>query len=506
MVAMAHGHNPKTEKPPLLLILVDGLRHDYPELMRRYDQSLPAFERLFKGGARSSRHRSIYPSVTFPNHQAIQTGLYGEFSGIVDNFVAVPDRGNYLMKNQTSLNRPDLVAGLPDPLWVTNQRQGGRSGVVLYPVTDASFNGVRPFVQVRGYWILNGFPAYYPLLQRVEDILLWLGDSRYQVNYAVLYFDEPDESAHIFGIGSKEMQESLLGVDHALSVLLDGLEARDLLDKTNIILVGDHGMSDYNCSENMFSVTDHLQGSGLDFDEFVSECTNTLVLAKPGKLHQLFYALVNSSKHVRFYLKEDFIQRFPHYHTANTNRSEGVFYETDLPYVVSCHKKSNKTCFHASKATHGWNYNEPDMWPLLVGHGPAFRQNFHLKAEEPLRRQLGVSSQVDLYPLMCYLMGIHCPQRNGSLMRLENLLRPEARLLSVEKLDHTARLRDMIFLLTMGGLCALISIVMVCSSVLMYKRKRHLCRGRSHRLLNAGVIHDSESARQLLMEADNESL
>lgn len=84
--------------------------------------------------------------------------------------------------------------------------------------------------------MLNGFPAVYPYQQRVEDVVLWLSDARYDVNFATLYFPEPDEQAHGFGVGSKEMRQALLKLDAAIGALLDALEEKDLLDDVNIIL------------------------------------------------------------------------------------------------------------------------------------------------------------------------------------------------------------------------------------------------------------------------------
>jgi predicted AlkP superfamily pyrophosphatase or phosphodiesterase len=45
------------------------------------------------------------------------------------------------------------------------------------------------------------------------------------------------------------------------------------------------------------------------------------------------------------------------------------------------------------------------MYPIFIGHGPSFKKNFTIKS----------FNNVDIYPLMCYLLGIEPSANNGSL-------------------------------------------------------------------------------------------
>ena len=77
-------------KPTVILLSLDGVRHDYPERMR-----LPAFERMEKEGMRVARMRPVFPSNTFPNHVALATGTYPDRHGILDNRFWDRERGLY---------------------------------------------------------------------------------------------------------------------------------------------------------------------------------------------------------------------------------------------------------------------------------------------------------------------------------------------------------------------------------------------------------------------------
>jgi alkaline phosphatase D len=72
----------------VVLVSLDGLRYDYP---RRY--GAPRLLQLgFKGASAPEGMLPAYPSLTFPNHISIVTGLYPEHHGIVANSFWDPAR------------------------------------------------------------------------------------------------------------------------------------------------------------------------------------------------------------------------------------------------------------------------------------------------------------------------------------------------------------------------------------------------------------------------------
>src|SRR5690242_12304996 len=65
-------------KAHVVLISVDGLRHDYLDT-----RELPNLRRLMQRGARATAMIPVFPSLTFPNHYSLVTGMYPEHHGIV---------------------------------------------------------------------------------------------------------------------------------------------------------------------------------------------------------------------------------------------------------------------------------------------------------------------------------------------------------------------------------------------------------------------------------------
>ena len=65
---------------PLILVSIDGFRWDY------LDRGLtPNLSALAAGGVRAERMSPAFPSITFPNHYTLVTGLYPDHHGVVNN-------------------------------------------------------------------------------------------------------------------------------------------------------------------------------------------------------------------------------------------------------------------------------------------------------------------------------------------------------------------------------------------------------------------------------------
>jgi predicted AlkP superfamily pyrophosphatase or phosphodiesterase len=79
-------------RPLLLVISVDGLRRDYLDGLA--DHKLPNLSRLTHEGAVARSLKSVWPSVTYPAHATMVTGVNPARHGIVNNVVFDPYEKN----------------------------------------------------------------------------------------------------------------------------------------------------------------------------------------------------------------------------------------------------------------------------------------------------------------------------------------------------------------------------------------------------------------------------
>ena len=90
VIAVEHGPNAaeQRQKPYVVLVSLDGFRYDYAQ---KY--GAPNLLAIASRGASAPDGMiPAYPSVTFPNHYTIVTGLYPEHHGIVANSFYDPER------------------------------------------------------------------------------------------------------------------------------------------------------------------------------------------------------------------------------------------------------------------------------------------------------------------------------------------------------------------------------------------------------------------------------
>jgi hypothetical protein len=90
VIESANGPNAASQraKPYVVLVSLDGFRHDY---VKKY--SAPNIAAMAARGASAPDGMiPAYPSVTFPNHLTLITGLYPEHHGIVANIFYDPAR------------------------------------------------------------------------------------------------------------------------------------------------------------------------------------------------------------------------------------------------------------------------------------------------------------------------------------------------------------------------------------------------------------------------------
>ena len=71
--------------PPVLVISVDGLHPAYVTEANRYGLKLPALRRLLQQGAHARGVVGVVPTVTYPSHTTLMTGVTPQEHGIISN-------------------------------------------------------------------------------------------------------------------------------------------------------------------------------------------------------------------------------------------------------------------------------------------------------------------------------------------------------------------------------------------------------------------------------------
>uniref|UniRef100_A0A8C5B2F0 SMB domain-containing protein n=1 Tax=Gadus morhua TaxID=8049 RepID=A0A8C5B2F0_GADMO len=306
------------QRPPLLLVSLDGLRADY---LQTWEGLLPVLSKLGRCGTSAPFMQAAFPSKTFPNHYTIATGLYPESNGLIDNVMFDPVfNASFSLSNEEKDN-PAWYLG--QPIWHTARYQGLRSGTFFWPGSDVRVNGS------------------YPDLYRPYD----------GPDFFTLYLEEPDKSGHKFGTVSGQLSESLRGVDDVMGQLMNGLKQLNLHRCLNIIVVADHGMEDTSCERK-----EVLQDLVDTEDLWVTDGPVGRIRARSCRKPQ---------QKITPYLKPHLPKRF---HYANSRRIEDVNVLVTPKWLV---RGSLTFC---SGGAHGYDNDVESMHAMFLSHGPAFQQ------------------------------------------------------------------------------------------------------------------------------------
>ena len=224
---------------------MDGFRYNYLDKFLVNETS--NFHYFIRNGVKAQYIRNVFPTVTYPNHYTLITGLYPESHGIVHNRFYDPVLSEHFWYDNTRDNIDPLWYDVgAEPIYVTNHKAGSnrKSGSVLWPAGIGKVKCVGPDYIIPN---ANCFNESIPFEERVDYLMKWFTDENDPANLGLLYMHEPDVIAHAYGPDSEEVKNEIRGpLNSALGYLKKKLEEADLLDSTNIILTSDHGFTNFD--------------------------------------------------------------------------------------------------------------------------------------------------------------------------------------------------------------------------------------------------------------------
>jgi predicted AlkP superfamily pyrophosphatase or phosphodiesterase len=264
----------------LVLLSIDGLS---PDLLSRAEEmgiKLPALDALRSRGVTADGLIGIFPTVTYPLHTTLITGVTPDRHGVTTNY---KDRDWYL-------DRSDIRV---DTLWDAAERADLTTAVVSWPV---SFGAEVDFL-VPEYLAINADPmpkirsdstpglldsleetksplpqllpfreleAGVPLDTFTTEVACWVLETE-KPDLLFTHFLDLDHRRHRHGPFAEPIFQSLRFVDVLLSRIVEATEQAGTRESTTFVVVGDHGFEWIHTT----IVLDALfAGAGIDASRF----------------------------------------------------------------------------------------------------------------------------------------------------------------------------------------------------------------------------------------------
>jgi arylsulfatase A-like enzyme len=258
-----------------MVLVLDGLRPDSIT-----PDETPNLWRLRQEGVNFVNSHAVFPTVTRVNATAIGTGTYPDRNGMFGNQIYVRavdpnhafgnDEHENLLRLDAATDGAMVQVKSLGELLAAHQRtlavvSSGSTGSALLANPRAP-KGVG--ILVNAYWEPGkrvAFPdaANQAILQRFppaprkggardhyDEAVIWTQRAlrdyvlpELKPDVVINWFTEPDHIQHGIGAGSAEAKASIRNDDREVGLLLDRLRELGLSERTNIVVVSDHGFS-----------------------------------------------------------------------------------------------------------------------------------------------------------------------------------------------------------------------------------------------------------------------
>ena len=391
VVTVDHGPNAPAQqaKPYVILVSLDGFRPDYAQ---RYGaRNLRA---LAGRGAHAPQGMiPTYPSVTFPNHYSIVTGLYPENHGIVaNNFYDPRRRQRFVYTDRSTSADGSWYGGVP--LWVLAERQGMRSACLFWPGAEAEIGGMRPTYNV----------FYDPRIsneKRIDQIVAWLRlPAQRRPHFITLYFGDADRAGHETGTNSRETAQAVRHLDGLIARLVAALALLPL--PVNLFVVSDHGMV-------------NTEGPWIDLERYANlsgfETVGSLLYPPSEAAAARVYSRLRGASDKFLVYRRSQLPAHLRY-SRNPRIGDPVVIPTG-PYLIRA-RGSGNAGETPPKGMHGYDPQGMEaIRGIFYAAGPDIRAGARVAPFENLH----------LYPLMARILGLLTGPMDGHLRVLEQILR-----------------------------------------------------------------------------------
>lgn len=391
-----------------IIISLDGFRADF--LNRGLTPRLNAF---IKEGVSPLYMLPSFPSVTFPNHYTLATGLYPESHGIVGNTFYDPElKADFYYTDPKRSMDPKWWGG--EPFWVTAEKAGIRTAIHMWPGSEAHILHTEPSFldEYDGKEIMpNKVKRILEFLDKpgMEDPNADVKDMRPQVIAA--YVPNVDGDGHTFGPNSTEIRKTIHDADNMLDSIFQGLEARNLTNIVNVVVVSDHGMATTDVSRltQLDDIIDMNRIEHVDGWPLVG-----LRPKDPADLEALHRDIIEKTKDIpslKTYLRDvDMPER---YHFSKNDRIAPLWIVPETGWGLVEKKEfdivqalASGTKYHPI-GLHGYDHEHPLMRAIFVARGPAFPHAPGSRVE--------VFQNTEVYNILCDSVGIEPKPNNGTL-------------------------------------------------------------------------------------------
>ena len=265
--ALLHTSTVAQKAKYVILVSIDGFRSDF---YKDPSWATPNLQQMAKHGVYAQGVNGVFPTVTYPSHTSLITGVTPSRHGILYNTIVEPNSEGGQWHTETSMIKAETLwdavkkAGLKSAsvswpvsvgapvdynipeIWAKENPADRRGATAQYATPKGLFEeavaNATGQLQINDYNLTS--PAMDQNLARIAGYII----RTYKPNLLTIHLPCTDGAQHSEGRESELLRRTIAGADNAIGILLDALQKAGIKDSTAVIVSGDHGFVDTHSS------------------------------------------------------------------------------------------------------------------------------------------------------------------------------------------------------------------------------------------------------------------
>jgi len=225
-------------------------------------------------------------------------------------------------------------------------------------------------------------------------VLEWLAlPADRQPAFITLYFSDVDTAAHAHGPDSADVMRAAARLDRLLGELVSGAGRLNLMDRLNVVVVSDHGMSQLS-DRRIIYLEDYIDLSSVDVIEW---SPNLGLRPRSGSVDGVYAALKGKHPSLAIYKREETPE---HLHYRNNPRIPPIVGLAEDGWTVTTRGMAlaTRVAGRANGGAHGYDPTLKSMHGLFVAAGPGVREGVRAPAFELIHVYNFLCALLDLKP------------------------------------------------------------------------------------------------------------
>lgn len=422
------------KKKKLIVFSADAMVTEDLEHLKK----MPNYQKYLAKGCVVERVKTIYPTITYPCHTSMCTGVYPNKHGIYGNIQFIPGLRKGPWKWFLEWRNPEV-----EDIFTAAKRHGLTTAAVFWPVTgnhpDIDYLIDEYWPQYPGDDFIDAFRrsgSSEEVLEVVEKFRegttvrehpstdYFIVDCtceiirRFQPDLLMIHPANIDSYRHKYGLFNDKVTEGIEETDRWIGQIMEAVEEAGLLDVTNFVLTSDHGQMDIKrvVNPNVFLADAGLikveNGRVVDWDAyFLSGGFSGLVYLKDPTNREIYDKTYSLLKHM---VSEGIYGMGQVFTEAEINEKEKL--GGDFAFVVESDGFSSfgegwerpivtnfdVEDYRYGRATHGYLPDKGPQ-PIFIAAGPDFNEGVVID-----RRPI-----VDEAPTYAAMFGFDLPGADG---------------------------------------------------------------------------------------------